>query len=91
MMAVDVSVGDLSLNEVGSASAFVAAQSGGLVSPKATVLGPNGDLFVVSDGNDSVVRYNASTGQFLGTFVASGAGGWMCLTASHSVPMEIFM
>lgn len=33
------------------------------------------DLLVTSAGTDSVLRYDAATGGFLGTFVASGSGG----------------
>jgi hypothetical protein len=44
------------------------------------VFGPSGrghalDLYVSSLGTDSVLRYDGTTGEFLGEFVASGAGG----------------
>ncbi len=47
-----------------------------LTAPKGAVLSPDGKtLYAVSSGTDSVVRYDASTGQLLGTFVQPGAGG----------------
>jgi DNA-binding beta-propeller fold protein YncE len=69
-----ISIADASLNEVSGVSAFVAAGSGGLFSPKDLVQGPDGNIYV-ADANNSVVRYNGSTGQFIGTFVAANSGG----------------
>jgi glucose/arabinose dehydrogenase len=74
--AVTISVAGASLNEIGSPSAFIAAGSGGLQSPSWSVLGPDGNLYVASNGSSSsVLRYNGTTGAFLGTFVTSGSGG----------------
>lgn len=70
-----ISIADVTVNEISGASAFVAAGSGGLSTPKDLTLGPDGNLYVASSGTNSVLRYNASTGQFLSTFVASGSGG----------------
>jgi sugar lactone lactonase YvrE len=69
-----ISVSNVSLNEIGTPSAFVSAGSGGLSSPRDLVLGPDGNVYVASSGTSSVIRYNA-TGQLLGTFVAAGSGG----------------
>jgi predicted outer membrane repeat protein len=38
-------------------------------------IGPDGLLYVVDKDADSVLRYNAATGELLGTFVAPGSGG----------------
>ena len=32
-------------------------------------------LYVSNSGTNSILRYNASTGAFIGTFVPSGSGG----------------
>jgi sugar lactone lactonase YvrE len=37
-------------------------------------VGPDGNVYVVSSGTNSVIRYTSS-GQLIGTFVASGSGG----------------
>jgi DNA-binding beta-propeller fold protein YncE len=69
-----ISVANPILNEIGDVSAFIAAGSGGLNGPKDLTLGPDGNLYV-ANGDNSVLRYNASTGALIGTFVAAGSGG----------------
>jgi sugar lactone lactonase YvrE len=69
-----ISVANASLNEIGTPSAFVAAGSGGLASPGGITLGPDGNLYVASNGG-AVLRYNATTGAFINTFVSQGSGG----------------
>jgi sugar lactone lactonase YvrE len=69
-----ISVTDVSLNEIGNVSAFVAPGSAGLNQPKEFVLGPDGNVYVASATTNSVIRYTPS-GQLLGTFVAAGSGG----------------
>jgi DNA-binding beta-propeller fold protein YncE len=60
---------------------FVSVGSGGLHIPLGIVFGPSGadpnqlDLYVVSFGTQSVLRYDGTTGAFVGEFVASGSGG----------------
>jgi DNA-binding beta-propeller fold protein YncE len=60
---------------------FVTLGSGGLSVPTQLLFGPSVedparlDLYVVSTGTDSVLRYDGTTGSFLGEFVASGSGG----------------
>ena len=60
---------------------FVPLGSGGLSDPTQLVFGPSVedaarlDLYVVSTGTDSVLRFDGATGAFLGEFVASGSGG----------------
>ncbi len=50
--------------------------SGGLSRPLCTRLGPDGNtLYVVSEENHAIKRYNATTGAFIDTFIAGGASG----------------
>lgn len=54
---------------------FVATGISPLVECIAMTLGPDGNLYATSRGNNSVLKYDGRTGQFLGTFVPSGSGG----------------
>jgi sugar lactone lactonase YvrE len=68
---------------------FVAGGSGGLANPNGILFGPDGDLFVASSvehgsegnplnaepGTSQVLRYDGTTGAFLGTFVTPDSGG----------------
>lgn len=54
---------------------FVSPGSGGLDGPVAMVFRPDGYLYVTSWRNDSVFRYQASTGAFAGTVVPAGSAG----------------
>ncbi len=47
----------------------------GLDGPLCTRLGPDGRLYVASEGTDSIKRFDPKTGAFLDTFVAPGSGG----------------
>jgi DNA-binding beta-propeller fold protein YncE len=60
--------------EIGNVSTFVAPGSGGLNQPKDLTMGPDGNVYVVSAGTNSVISYTP-TGQLIGTFVAPGSGG----------------
>jgi len=44
--------------------------------------GPDGNLYVASQSNNSVIRYDGSTGSFIDAFVPSGSGG---LTTTEAV------
>jgi hypothetical protein len=69
---------------------FVSPSSGGLINPIGMVFGPDGkddgklDLYVASARNSNVLRYDGSTGAFLGEFVPAGSGG-----LSHALGITI--
>jgi hypothetical protein len=55
------------------------------------VFGPNGNLFVSSEGSNQVLEYNDTTGAFITAFVAAGSGGlsgpnFLTFTPSPAVP-----
>ena len=50
-------------------------ESGGLYKPKGLLFGSDGSLYVASDFTDNVLRYDGTTGAFLGEFVTAGSGG----------------
>ena len=61
-------------------SVFVASNSNGICDPGWLVYGPDGNLYlsVCDDGGtneESVLRFNGSTGAFMNVFVASNSGG----------------
>jgi outer membrane protein assembly factor BamB len=51
------------------------AGNGGLSLATGMVFGPDGNLYVGSFNSSEVLRYNATTGAFLGAFVTAGSGG----------------
>ena len=50
-------------------------ETGGLDGPTSAAFGPDGDLYVASFETDSILRYDGSTGAFIGVFVSTGLGG----------------
>jgi DNA-binding beta-propeller fold protein YncE len=54
---------------------FVAPRSGGLFTPDDLLFGPDGNLYVTGGTfpNAGVMRYNGTTGAFLGQFASAGA------------------
>src|SRR5262249_16969736 len=49
------------------------APGNNLVQPRGMAFGPDGNLYVVSDGSDRILRYNGTTGAFIDTFIPPGA------------------
>jgi hypothetical protein len=58
-----------------SGAVFVAPGSGGLINARDIAFGPDGYLYVASEGTGSVLRYDPVTGASAGTFITSGEGG----------------
>jgi DNA-binding beta-propeller fold protein YncE len=59
-------------------STLVTAGSGGMSGPDVGItIGPDGKLYVPSFDSGAVLRYNASTGAFLDTFIPAGGVGAM--------------
>ena len=54
---------------------FVASGSGGLNGASELICGDDGNLYVSSQVNDRILRYDGVTGDFLDVFVAAGSGG----------------
>jgi hypothetical protein len=65
---------------------LVPAGSGGLNGAGPIAFGPDGDLYAVSPGNREILRFNATTGQFLGTYVSSSQFGGAEPTGIAFVP-----
>lgn len=55
-------------------SNIVASGSGGLDRPSEVALGPDGMLYVISQGTNQILRYEARTGRPLGALVTGGGG-----------------
>jgi hypothetical protein len=49
--------------------------SGGVTGMGGLAFGPDGNLYAAGFQSNNVVRYNGTTGAFLGTFVPAGSGG----------------
>lgn len=54
---------------------FVPSGSGGLNGASDIDCGPDGNLYVSSQANDRILRYDGSTGAFIDIFVPAGSGG----------------
>src|ERR1043165_6261097 len=54
---------------------FVPNTNGLLNLPHGLAFGPDGNLYVASAGNDSVLRYHGTNGGFLNAFISLGTGG----------------
>ena len=65
----------------GDAQVFVPSRSGGLSNPHGLIWGPDAnddgekDLYVASQANARVIRYDGLTGDFIDVFIPSGRGG----------------
>jgi streptogramin lyase len=86
-LAVDTSNGIAEYATGGTfVETLVPAGLGGLSGAGPIVFGPDGDLYAVSPGNQEILRYNAITGQFLGTYVSSDQLGDYEVTGIAFVP-----
>jgi DNA-binding beta-propeller fold protein YncE len=54
---------------------FVPSGTGTLNGTSKLVFGPDGNLYVSSQNNDRILRYDGTTGSFIDIFVAAGSGG----------------
>jgi streptogramin lyase len=54
---------------------FIASGAGGVDSPGAPIMAPDGSLLIASRLTSEVLRFDATTGEYLGTLVQAGAGG----------------
>ncbi|HRF49458.1 MAG TPA: choice-of-anchor Q domain-containing protein [Anaerolineales bacterium] len=73
-------------------SDVVTAGSGGLEAPTDVAIGPDGMLYVISQGTGQILRYDARTGSPLGALVTAGdgLGTPSCITfAPMSVTSEV--
>lgn len=70
-----VSISDATIAEDQPIETLVAPGSGGLDNPQYLEIGPDDRLYVGSYNTNSVLRYDATTGQFLDVFIPSGLGG----------------
>ncbi len=50
------------------------AGSDGLSFPRGLAFGPDGNLYVASEGTNNILKFNGTSGAFIGEFVAAGAG-----------------
>lgn len=71
--------GDNSIGRIDPATglglgSFVLGGSGGLVNPRGLAFGPDGDLYV-SSGSGEILRFDGTTGAFVGVFVDTGGNG----------------
>jgi DNA-binding beta-propeller fold protein YncE len=55
--------------------AQVGSLGGPINGPLCAKYGPDGDLYVASEGNDSILRYRGSDLSYVGQFVTPGSGG----------------
>jgi hypothetical protein len=54
---------------------FVAPHSGGMTDLAGLAFGPDGNLYLSTGSQSSVLEFDGTTGSFLGTFVPAGYGG----------------
>lgn len=59
----------------GQGEVFVPSGSGGLNGPSKLICGPDANIYVSSQNDDRVRRYDGVTGEFIDVFVAAGSGG----------------
>jgi sugar lactone lactonase YvrE len=75
VLRFDGTTGDPLPAEGQSGAVFVPAGSGGVGFIDGITFGDDGNLYVTDDTHHSVLKYDGTTGDALGTFVAPGDGG----------------
>ena len=55
---------------------FVPSGSGNLGDPQGIAFGPNGNLFVASNGSNNVLEFDGNNGSFVGVFASRGDWTW---------------
>jgi DNA-binding beta-propeller fold protein YncE len=55
--------------------ATVDDENGSLDGPTAAIFGPDGALYVTSFETDEILRYDGTSGAYIGVFVSAGSGG----------------
>ena len=53
--------------------------------------GPNGNLYVVSEGTDEVIEYDGNTGDFVRVLVTAGSGGLSGASALFFIPDNLLV
>lgn len=54
---------------------FVSAENGGLNAPRGIAFGPDHHLYVANKNSHNVLKFDGTTGDFLGVFVSAGSAG----------------
>jgi DNA-binding beta-propeller fold protein YncE len=70
-------------------STFVTSHSGGLDDPVGLGFGPDGNLFVSSASTHNVLRYNGTTGNFIGPFASGGGLDFPTFLAFTNVGFDV--
>jgi Ca2+-binding RTX toxin-like protein len=65
----------VALPSAGNSGAIFVPAGTGLNNPESIAFGPDANLYAVNAGTQSVVKFDGTTGAFLGTLVPSGSGG----------------
>ncbi len=65
-----------------------AASSGGLTNALGVAFGPDGNLYVGSWGEDTVKRYNKTTGTYIDDYVTTGLGGLLDTFYFNFIPEQ---
>ncbi len=68
--------GLLSVLNGATGALITTVDAGGIMNdPEGVTRGPDGNIYVADAGGNDVLKFNGTTGAFMGTFVAAGSGG----------------